>query len=1047
MTERSVTTSALVAMCAALALSGCGEDGTGFSLGAEALVEVVPSSLVFGDVPRNGVARRNITVRHIGTSGTIRLDPIELVSESPDLYVAVVEKTELQPGEVSRIQIEYRSDNDPPDFGELVIGHNIAANPETRVPISTPGQRAQLIASPGLVDFGIVQAGAPRTLPLTIYNGGTAPATLTGFELLDDADGDFSLGAFEGTVVPVDGSAVVDVTYAPTQRDNDTATLTILTDREDVSVSVQLAGEEETPVLLVEPGLVQLGWVEPNTTRAVEIVVSNDGNAMLELDSIALGPGAPSDMSLRFIGGPAGLPTNPLTQPTSLRPDEAVVLGLTWTPRDEVPMTRDPLALLAIASNDEARNPLNVPIYGAAGEPSLRFIPESTIDFAFVAEGFTARRSVTILNEGASAVTITGAQLFEPTSDEFAFVNGDALPHTLNPGEIIELELTFENRRGASGTEFARFFVTTTDPVVPEYPLDVVARRAQRPTCQPAFVPDLLAMGAHRPGESGQGTMKVVNFGSGDCEYNEYEFAGCLAVPSGIQTQFECNNDIVFNPFEVTSAPARGVTIGPGEAVEIDVSFVAPPLEGGLLGREAFYARLNLIMFDPNSNALQFVSPPGGWGRGFNVRAESAVPYVVVEPPTLDFGLVRTDCYSDPRQVRVGAIGPVDATVTELELVGCPPGVQLSAPPTPFTVTGFSSVFLEVTYAPDVVGADSCMLRVHNDSDNLPVGEVSLLGRGTDATHQTDTFKQIPPPKVDVLFVVDDSFSMADDQQRLKEELPRLVDLAVQWGQDYHLAVTTTDTINVRGRFQGVPLYATSSTPVAEFADNLVVGTTGHFVERGLEGAYLALYNRSTTTDIACIDIPNACPADDGEGVPMICSNGFCGGINAGFLRDDAQLVVVIVSDEEDGSDRPWQFYVDAFADLKAPNSGVGVILHSIIVKPSGCLGGFGTPGFRYVQATEALGGFVADICASDFSEEFADIGERTFGLTDRFYPTLPPIPSTLQVSVDGVACTEGWTWNDALGAVIFEDDSPCFPAFNEDVELDYDVYCAQARD
>src|SRR5262249_35728662 len=156
--------------------------------------------------------------------------------------------------------------------------------------------------------------------------------------------------------------------------------------------------------------------------------------------------------------------------------------------------------------------------------------------------------------------------------------------------------------------------------------------------------------------------------------------------------------------------------------------------------------------------------------------------------------------------------------------------------------------------------------------------------------------------------------------------------------------------------------------------------TAGFYIERGLQAAYMALYNRNQRTDIACLSsIPGQCPIDDGEGIPYVCRDGFCSGLNYGFLRDDAELVIIIVSDEEDGSQATVDFYVDRFANLKKPNSGVGVIVHAIIITPAGCAGGFGTPGYRYVAAVEAFDGHVGDLCSPDFSDEFEDVGQRTF--------------------------------------------------------------------
>jgi hypothetical protein len=1016
-------------------LAACSEDSRGLKLGTDSQVFVTPGAISFPDVPRGEVARLNVEVRHIGTAGQIDLRPIRLETDSLDLSIGLVEKESIGPGEVSRIQIVYASNHDEPDLGTLVIGHNLKDNPETRVPVTTPGQRARLFASPQLLDFGIVQAAAPRTLDVRIINGGTAPATLTGISVDGDDRGDFSADIPPNTVVPVDGEVVIQMTYAPTGRNKDEVVITVETERDDVSVEVPAYGEEETPVLTVTPSLVQLGWTRPLERAAREILIKNEGNTDLDVSAVTLVDARP-ELAL------TSRPTGPFT----LRPGQTYTMGVVFSPVEAVPMTAEPLGRIRFESSDAARNPLLVPVYGAAGDPSIVVVPESVVDFAFVAEGFTGKRTVTVLNEGTSAVTVTGARLVEPSTDEFAFVNAADLPKVINPGEVVELDLTFENRRGSSGSAFAKFFINTTDPVVPEYPLDVVAQRAQRPTCEAAFVPDLLAIGAHRPGEKARGTLTVMNTGSGNCEYREREFDACIADPFGISFQYLCDDQIAFNPFKLVSEPAPSTILGPGETLAFEFEFDAPDVQSDL-GRDSYYARLVALLFDPNSSSLEFVTPPGGVGLGVNVRAETAVPLVAIDPPSIEFGTVRTDCTSDTSQVRIRANGPMDATVSRVEAIGCDGAVRVEGPATPATVPGFGAIYYDLVFAPDEALPTTCVLFIENDSANLPSYEVALAGGGTDKTRQTDAFVQLPAPRVDVLFVIDDSFSMGDDQERLRQELPKVVEIATTWGQDYHLGITTTDTLQVRGNFQGVPRFADPTTPISTFSENMLVGTAGYYIEQGLEAAYLALYNRNARTDIPCqVAVPGQCPRDDGEGVALICVEGFCSGRNYGFLRDDAELAVIIVSDEEDSSPQTVNWYVNRFADLKRPNSGVGVTVHSVIVPAAGCLGGFGTPGTRYVQTSEALNGAIISICAPDFSAEFERVARRTFGLKDRFYLTLPPEPESIAVKVRGAVCTTGWNFNIATGAVVFDEDASCFPQFDDEVEIAYDVYCA-ARD
>ena len=172
----------------------------------------------------------------------------------------------------------------------------------------------------------------------------------------------------------------------------------------------------------------------------------------------------------------------------------------------------------------------------------------------------------------------------------------------------------------------------------------------------------------------------------------------------------------------------------------------------------------------------------------------------------------------------------------------------------------------------------------------------------------------------------------------------------------------------------------------------------------GLESAWLALSGvNMSKTDIECINVPGQCPKYDDNNFYW-CKEGNCVGPNWGFLRDDADLVIIIVSDEEDSSPQSVPWYVSQFAALKGKNSGHGVTLHAIITTQDGCAGGFGTVGYRYELAVEAFNGHLYITCASDFSAEFAEIGQK-IAPKERFYPSLPIDPDTLIVRVNGEVC------------------------------------------
>lgn len=174
----------------------------------------------------------------------------------------------------------------------------------------------------------------------------------------------------------------------------------------------------------------------------------------------------------------------------------------------------------------------------------------------------------------------------------------------------------------------------------------------------------------------------------------------------------------------------------------------------------------------------------------------------------------------------------------------------------------------------------------------------------------------VAPQKTDILFVIDNSGSMADEQQKVAEQLPLFVDELKKGGgvgHDFQVGVITTSVYQnanlgtsfdyrefpaQAGRLQGVPdgsgmptgervLRSDDAALVEKFSALVKQGTMGSGQETPFEAVRLAV-----ATDLA-----NKPQAEGG---------------NAGFLRDDARLLVVVVTDEDDCSEmeRPPSVFV-----------------------------------------------------------------------------------------------------------------------------------------
>jgi hypothetical protein len=181
---------------------------------------------------------------------------------------------------------------------------------------------------------------------------------------------------------------------------------------------------------------------------------------------------------------------------------------------------------------------------------------------------------------------------------------------------------------------------------------------------------------------------------------------------------------------------------------------------------------------------------------------------------------------------------------------------------------------------------------------NLDDGEVLDVANGGSAGNDSDSMTD-GCKKVDLLFVIDNSVSMANEQGNLVSSFPGFIEAMREQladTQGYHVGITTTD------------IY----TPSLECAEpgSLVVRTGGDDSSDEECGPYAEGGRYMTEAD----DLENvfSCAAQVGVGgdiderpITMMLSalsddqNG-AGGCNEGFLRDDALLVVVLITDEED---------------------------------------------------------------------------------------------------------------------------------------------------
>lgn len=182
----------------------------------------------------------------------------------------------------------------------------------------------------------------------------------------------------------------------------------------------------------------------------------------------------------------------------------------------------------------------------------------------------------------------------------------------------------------------------------------------------------------------------------------------------------------------------------------------------------------------------------------------------------------------------------------------------------------------------------------------------------------------ILPQKTDILFVIDNSGSMAQEQEAVARELPAFLQALKQGGgvsQDFHVGVITTAVYlnpepttglayreypDHAGRLQPIPAEPGSGNNGAQFVDGRFVGFPPG-AERILRGDDPEVVSKLTL-------LVQQGVRGSGQETPFeaarlavsepLVSTPLEQGGNAGFLRDGAKLLIVVVADEDDCSEQ-----------------------------------------------------------------------------------------------------------------------------------------------
>ena len=1009
----------------------------------------------FGDADSGSQKVRTLTLKNIGTGQmlveslcVVAAADLESARTAPCILGAAPFTFPSIVGQVARadesltLPVTFAPLAGGPASLFLQVGTTSKEEPVAAVQLTGRGTDGRLCAEPsGIIDFGQVALGVTQPGTVTLRNCGVKPVTLATMAFAANPDQAF-------TYTPQGGDAV-----GRTLNENDTVIL-------DLTFTPQQAGPYRD-------------------SRAGDIAITTAAPFAAQDDLLLLGDGViPPACRINVV---------PETQNFN-----AVASGTTQTRQ------------IIIQSVGQC----GCTIEGISGPTP------DTAGFAFPAGELPAAYPVVLRGTLGCDDDPAGA---------------DAAPTNLT------LDVTYTSPvRDQPQTDNATITVTTSDAAEPTQIVNLEANGGGSPYCrlnvEPVYTPGFgfgVTTGRYALVEFGRTSVHtekrlpvtLENVGNADCHVTSlsYDDADNTAL-----NEFRLENEdgsaaIPAAAFAVSPGLTRTffAVFAPTHTIEnaSPISFSFGAYSGTIPGGDPSDTSRAIIcgggiLTDPNEkcNGVRFETDdtttdvsgsnqdPGVFSVGFS--GTPVEPDVDVIPPELDFGLVTLDCGSPTMRTTLYNNGGDALRVLQ-------PTVDPTTNPETFRVMGTNnptgtwpyavepgqSLSIEVRYYARELGMQSANLLVPtqlSDGNAGPPVTIPLRGEGTTDTFQTDVFDQFNDPKVDVLWVVDDSGSMSSFQDQLASNFPHFFTLSGVAAADYHIGVTTTlwadDTCmaapptcstaaDCGSGGQCVMGLCTAGDAATTCDDHEMAGwytacnpSNGHFITP-------ATGNPESTFDcnIHVSDAGNVNPdrpgSDSAEGglraamkflsPPLIDDPN----ANGGFLRDDAKLHIIFVEDEPEQSKGGVDQYIDFFKNVKGFRNEGLVAVSAIAAPPGGCSytdssgQSVQLQDDRYDAVVDEMNGRFQSICNDDWTGMMSQLGLDSLGLRIEFFLSRAAEPGAIDVCVRptaAAACAavaetsegaaNGWFYDAETNSVVFNAGS--VPPRGSRVEVAYGTAC-----
>ena len=797
----------------------------------------------------------------------------------------------------------------------------------------------------------------------------------------------------------------------------------------------------------VSPTELDFGVMNLGDTGTRSLTIGNSGAGALQIDRIVMAAGTTDDFRFANLGD--------WDIPAILSPGSEQDLAVNI----EVVNNGPRQGWVVLFSDDPERPILTVPLLSRRpAEPRIELDPAS-IDFGLVSAGEMEQAFFRIRSVGDAAATVTAVTLGSDCNGAFSLVNGGpSVPFSLERPYETAVEVAFSPLEGVHEAGIIQqSYICVTYLNAYESETDVCLNlsggvREMLPPCIDVTPQDgrlgiwglngeIIPGPGIRWGGIQVGVSSVRTASFRNCGDETLEITSMMW--NTVMDSLECSFSGGSRPFYESPGTLHPYSLGRNETVFIDFIF-AP--------RTAGQACAAAVQIQSNAQSVGWTPPPSGndYISSFHmgVAGTGGNRDIDVLPPRIDFGPVSLECCSRPEPVTVWNVGDLALNVQAVSIAvggsdNC--GMEnencafslVDVPPLPYALGGEDangmanpqSFQFGVTFCPVRLGLHEAIMEITSDDAFHASFIVPVKGEGTNLGHQVDSFQQPSVPKIDMLWVVNCSGSMGEEQSNLATNFSTFINEAVTWNADIQIAVVSMDMEDPdhQGTFQcflknrGTGALSNAEM-LSQFQACVSLGTSCSGWNKGLEAAHAALSAPLVTGDTV-----NPGPQD-------------------AFLRDEAKLVILWVSDREDRSTGDLDYYTDFFRQIKGASYAEMLEGYAIVGnRDNGCSGNGGdaSSSARYIDVADSLNPHANEhfmsICSTSFAPLYQNLSENLFVPRRQFQLSRPVDPNTILVKVNGVTVT-GYTYEEASNSIVFNEASP--PPTGATIRVEYDTLC-----